>query len=102
MICVGFRVIWDVWGKLENPVTKDVLDPKVETNPTSTKTFKHISRILSLIPSLIYNGAGWCVKFLCSSGDKGESVGCSGPPGDKGPPGDFGPSGDDLVLVPRQ
>lgn len=31
-------------------------------------------------------------------GDKGDSVGCSGPPGDKGPPGDNGPSGDNVVL----
>lgn len=39
------------------------------------------------------------IPEVCVSGDKGDSVGCSGPPGDKGPPGDFGPSGDDLVLV---
>ena len=33
------------------------------------------------------------------SGDKGESIGCPGLPGNKGPAGDFGPPGDDLVLV---
>ena len=32
-------------------------------------------------------------------GDKGESLGCSGPVGDRGPPGDDGPSGDFQVLV---
>lgn len=39
-----------------------------------------------------------CEVCVCVSGDKGDSVSCSGPPGDKGPPGDFGPSGDDLAL----
>lgn len=36
--------------------------------------------------------------LMCVSGDKGESIGCPGLPGDKGPFGNSGPPGDDLVL----
>lgn len=77
-----------MWGNLENPVAKDVLDPKVGNNPKPLRP----------------NPAHRLCRALCVcvSGDKGDSVGCSGPPGDKGHPGDFGLSGDDLVLVLQQ
>lgn len=43
--------------------------------------------------------AGCSEECACVSGNKGESVGCSGPNGERGPRGDKGHLGDDLFLA---
>lgn len=68
-----------------NPVPRDVLGPKVGANFWPSTLAQQMC------------GIHQCVTGSFVPGDKGDSVGCSGPPGDKGPPGDNGPSGDNLV-----